>query len=354
MPITQSKAKAAVIESGRVIDVDIDTYTLSVTTQFTKKPQSGVSFATPYQHFAEGEGIYFMPEVGSLCWVCFPSDGSRPFVLSWAAASDEGNFKSKKMDLNPGDIYLGTRDGNFLILRRGGVLQIGGGPLAQRMYLPINNTIRDFCENYKLHTLGGDLEWTIKREENTTDGKRPASLRVHAREFANDPKPVAELEIGSHQGDEATILSLNIKASGETGADRKISLSFTKEGNAVWDVQQDVSWTVKRNFSLSAEEDVAIEAGTTLQLNGETVEATSSGDMNLKSNTGTLTLEAAQLVDVVGRMRVGGGSYPVIIAHPSFIAWLLGHTHGSAVGPTTPPVAPILTADHISKNLFTK
>src|SRR5258708_39925591 len=111
----------AIIETARIIDVDVATYTVSIATQFSKKPQNDIGFATPYQHFNNGEGIYFMPEVGSLCWVCFPSDGNRPFVLAWKSASDEGDERSKKQDLNPGDIYLGTRDENFLILRRGGI-----------------------------------------------------------------------------------------------------------------------------------------------------------------------------------------------------------------------------------------
>ena len=161
--VTRAAVVPAIIQHARVLDVDIASYTLTIATEFAKKPMSGIPFSSPYQHMNNGEGIYFMPEVGSLCWVCEPSDGGMPFVIAWAPAQDEGDFKSGKQDLNPGDIYLGTRDENFLILRRGGIVQIGGGPLSQRLYLPVNNTIKDFCENYSLNTVGGDFEWSVKR-----------------------------------------------------------------------------------------------------------------------------------------------------------------------------------------------
>ena len=183
---TQGALIPAKIERARVIDVDISTYTLTVATAFAKKPMTAIPFATPYQHFNNGEGIYFMPEVGSLCWLCEPSDGSVPFVLAWCSAQDEADFTARKQQLNPGDIYLGTRDENFLILRRGGVVEIGATGICQRIFMPVNNTINDFCENYNLHSLGGDLEWTIKRDENTTDGTRPALLGLYAKEFADD------------------------------------------------------------------------------------------------------------------------------------------------------------------------
>src|SRR5512142_1614872 len=230
---TKIRTVPALIETGMVIDVDIETYSLAAVTQYTRKPLTGLAFATPYQHPANGEGIYFMPEAGSLVWICFPSDGSKPFVMAWAPAREPNDsLRSNKMNLNPGDIYLGTRDENFLILRRGGVVQIGGGPICQRMFLPVNNTIRDFCENYSLQSLGGSLEWSIAREESTTDGNRPALLRLYAREYADDEQPVAFLEIGSHSDSAQNILSLVINESGQAGAAKKISLEFRKDGSA--------------------------------------------------------------------------------------------------------------------------
>lgn len=331
MAPVQSRLSSAVIVSGRIIDVNSKRYTVSIATEYAKKPQTDIPYATPYQHYADGEGIYFMPEIGSLCWVCFPSDGSLPFVLSWASASTTGeaDFKSGKRDLNPGDIFLGTRDSNFLILRRGGVVQIGGGPLAQRMFLPINNTIKDFCENYGLHTLGGDLEWTIKREESTTDGKRPASLKLSAKEYATDSGSVAQLEIGSHDGSGDTILSLIINASGDEDAAKKISLQLTKDGKVLWDVADNVEWEVGGNFNVSATGDIELNSSTGsvhfIATTTATLEGTASS--TVKSN-GFVTLQAP-LIKSEGLTMVGKSpvKFPVMMATPDFVTWIVTHVH---------------------------
>lgn len=359
--VTHSATKAAKIELGRILDVNAAKYTVAVATQFSKKPQTGISYATPYQHHVNGEGILFVPEVGSLCWVCFPSDGNRPFVLAWSSPQEEDDFRSRKPDLNPGDIYLGTRDENFLVLRRGGVVQIGGGPLNQRIFLPVNNTIKDFCENYGLHTLGGDLEWTIKREEGTTDGKRPALFSLLAREYANDPSPVAELLIGSHEGDSETILSLLVKASGQDGAAQKVELKFKKNGSVEWVVRQDVQWDVDGKFNLNVKGDISVDgkgkvalaAATELSLDGS----------NVKINGKTAVDVMAPTVNLKTMVNVGGAAFPVVLATPDLLLWLTMHTHkvvapGLNTGPAymgppaaPPPGPPLVPAGLISKNL---
>lgn len=349
MTPTQSQIVAAKIESGIILDVDITTYTVSVTTEFSKKPVTGVKFATPYQHYANGEGIYFMPEVGSLCWVCSPSDHNRPFVIAWGPASEDGDARAKKKDLNPGDLYLGTRDENFLILRRGGVVQVGGGPLCQRIFLPINNTIRDFCENYGLHTLGGDLEWKVERDESTTDGKRPALLSVRAREFADDPMPIAELLIGSHGDGDDRILSLLIKDSGQDGAASQIELSLGKDGNfkltakknVEWTVDGEVKFTAKDNITVKSEKSITIEASDKATLKGP-------NGVDIKAGGGDINVEASGQVNCKPKLYVGGGTKAVALAQP-LITWLASHQHptaspGSPTGPPMNPPTPTITA----------
>jgi hypothetical protein len=260
MAATKGRTVPASIETAQVIDVHPESYTVSVVTQFTQKAIVELAFASPYHHFANGEGIFFMPEVGSLCWVCFPSDGGKPFVLAWAPARDKDDtLRSNRPTLNPGDIFLGTRDENQIILRRGGVLQIAGGPLCQRLFIPVNNTISDFCENFGLHALGGDLEWTVERAETTTDGRRPAHLRIKAKEFASDEGYVATLEIGSHGDRDPSILSLNIFESGEKDAAVKVSVLLDKTGNLSFTVKQSVTWTVTQDVVLDVGGNVVVD-----------------------------------------------------------------------------------------------
>jgi hypothetical protein len=345
---TQQGLRATTIQRGRVLDVDTAKYRLVVGTEFTKKVVSGVSWASPYQHFVQGEGVYVMPEVGSLVWLCDPSDGGMPFVLAWAAAQEEGNFRSRKMELNPGDTYLGTRDGNFLYLRRGGVVQIGGGPLSQRMYLPVNNTIKDICENYSLTTLGGDLEWTVQRSEEDTDGKRPARLRLKARQFANDKNPVAMLEMGSHDGDDDTILSLLVNESAEDGAATQISLSMTKSGDVLWKVQKDVSWKVEGNYSVEVSGNVSMKTKGTATFSADGDYAAKGSTATVEASVGAATMKSPTQNLLDAPVTHAGGlsaTQPVALA-PALLTWLATHVHLIIVPvpstPTSPPVVPPL------------
>ncbi len=351
MAVTHQGTVAAFVESGRVLDVDISNYTLTIATQYSKKPQTGIAWSSPYTHFVNGEGMYIMPEVGSLCWVCFPSDGNRAFVLGWQPAGDEGDYRARRQDLNPGDIYMGTRDENFIILRRGGIVQIGGGPLSQRIFMPVNNTIRDFCENYGLHTLGGDLEWSVKRAETDSDGKRPTTLSLKAREMANDEKPIAELLVGSHGDGDKTILSLKIKESGSDGAANQISLTLDKEGNMKWEVKKDVTWKVEGK--LTGEVKGAVD----LKFKDE-FKAKISKKMTLTVDD-VVELVSQAAIKITGskitlkdKVDVGSATNPVVMATSMFETWVKSHLHpttspGAPTGPPTagPPAGPIAASD---------
>lgn len=344
----RSKLRDTVIQLGRVLDVNIDRYTVSVTTEFAKKPFTDISFATPYQHYANGEGIYFMPEVGSFCWICMPSDGKRPFVLAWAAASsridpakEKVDHTANKMQLNPGDIYMGTRDENFLILRRGGVVQIGGGPLSQRMFLPIQNTIRDLCENYSLQTLGGQLVWAVGRTEDTTDGKIPATLLIEARQFSNDKNPVAVLTVGSHGSDSGPILMLSVKASPDDNADVNISLSMTKAGKVEWNVKDDFVFAGKGAYTITTEKEYSVTSTGAMTLESKDA-ASLKAALELKLEGGTTaTVKGATAVSLdAPQIKLGGDSATHGVVFQEILDWLKAHTHNTIVmgSPTSPPL----------------
>lgn len=332
----------AKIESGRVLDVDINTFTLSVATKYSKKPQSGISWMSPYSHHFNGEGIYVMPEVGSLCWLCFPSDGDRPFVLGWQPVSDEGDFRARRRDMNPGDIFLGGRDNNFIWLRRGGIVQIGAGPMCQRMFLPFSNIIKDYCENYLLQTLGGDLEWKVERDENTKDGKRPATLTVSAREMANDDAPIALVKVGSHGESDKTILSLIIRDNGKEDAAKAIYLTLDKEGNIKWESKKDVSWKSQGKFTVQADDDISLVSKKKVILTSDTsFEATGKQGVKIISSQGQIEVTASSQVKMGPKVVIGNAPQAVALAAP-LVTWLSTHTHAvtSAPGTTSPPTVP--------------
>ena len=86
-----------------------------------------------------------------------------------------------------------TRDGSFVLVHRGGVIQIGSSALAQRVYLPIGNYIRDFCEAYSLDCFGGDVTWSVEQQEDDPSGNAPTTYVMHAHEFAQDTKATVRI-----------------------------------------------------------------------------------------------------------------------------------------------------------------
>ena len=254
MSLFRRNLEGATVQRARVLDVNVSTYTLVVQTELTQMTLAGVSFASPYMHPHNGEGIYFMPEVGSICWLIEPSDGGMPFVVGWTSLADQNrSHRNRRLDLNPGDIYLGTRDENHILLRRGGVVEIGATPLAQRLFLPIGNMIKDLCANYSLQTLGGALDWTVGIPEGASDGNRPTTFVINAKEKANEEAHVATVQIGSHGDGNPTILSLVLRASGAKGAVAKLTVSGNKSGDVTLDSKGKITWTVTGDVKVDAE-----------------------------------------------------------------------------------------------------
>lgn len=255
--VSSQRYVPATVETGRIVNVNIRDWTVDAVSEHGDKKFFDIQVSAPYMHFTNGEGIYCMPEVGAMCWICKPSDGtfSAAFVMGFQAIHDEeeDSFRNGRQSLNPGDLMMKTRDENFLILRRGGVVQVGSTPLAQRIYIPIGNAIKDFCENYELHTLTGDLVFENFRTEETTTGDVITKMTLGVREKAKDPQHIATLSIGSHGEGDPTTLWLGITESGEDSAELKIELKMTKEG--------DVEWTVRKNFTLTVDGDHTTTVG---------------------------------------------------------------------------------------------
>lgn len=218
----------------RVMSVNYVNWTVDVLSTFDRKFFFDIQVGAPYLHFNNGEGIYVVPEVGALCQVCIPGDSSAPFVQSFVAPMEvagdpsqpdgpevievdqagneqvnkdamsgsdapdgttsrsgsapyprtDANFSAGRPLGKPGDIYLRTRDGNFIVLHRGGVLQIGATELAQRIFVPINNRIMDVSGEYEHLNTGGTVQWGIQEGPSVSN---PACQHMETyRLYAND------------------------------------------------------------------------------------------------------------------------------------------------------------------------
>ena len=182
----------AVICQGKIINVNMVNWTVDVLSTFDQKRITDIQWGSPYLHFNNGEGMYVVPEVGAQCMVAIPGDTSAPFVMSFVAPHEfkegEASFDAGRPPAKPGDIVMRTRDDNFVVLHRGGVLQLGATEVAQRIYIPLGNLIMDISGRYQHYNTSGSVIWGIQEGPVTDDtgSLHTQCFRVHANdEFAD-------------------------------------------------------------------------------------------------------------------------------------------------------------------------
>lgn len=189
----QHSATTPQIVEGTIVDVNPETHTCTVHVENLQGSRPDVQIASLYVHPDGGHGSSHLPEPGATCKLCIPSDGSRAFVLCYVMSptrvpGDTGG----RAPMLPGEFHWTTRDGNFMRLRRGGIVEIGAHALAQRMYVPLANVIRDFCGQYEMLSLLGNVSWT-----HDDPGLGPTKVRyeAHVRENVEDVEHRLDVEV---------------------------------------------------------------------------------------------------------------------------------------------------------------
>lgn len=280
------------IEECVITNVNRKTWTVTAESRHSAKTVEDIQVLAPYHHYSNGEGIHHLPEVGAICVICWLSDNTPPFIMGYLGAAsvtssqDDGperstaaaegsptdvSFQSRRPDLNPGDIAMTTRDGNFIYLRRGGVIQIGATSIAQRIYIPVLNYIKDFCENYEMSHFGGDLSWTVARSESDASGKAPATYILHLNEFAQDKKAtvrISHLPVPSPGGGSKAVWEVKVAPQGIDRDDGSVtgavySLLVTMDGKKTEIIGADRSTTIKGNDLLDVTGDRTLTVGGT-------------------------------------------------------------------------------------------
>jgi hypothetical protein len=277
-----------VCEQATVVDVNKRNYTVSVITETTSKRYEDLQILSPYVHNYNGEGFSLLPEVGAVCMVGRANDTSPPFILGFlltptVVQSDTGeplrstpeggsqtdvSFRGNRPDIQPGDMFIMGRDENFIILRRGGILQLGATEIAQRICLPIGNFIKDFCENYSLDTFAGDIRMTVERQENDPSGDAPATYVFHLNEFAQDEKAslrVRHFPLRGPDGNEKVVWEVKVAQAGidrDTGdvSSETYSLMVEMSGKKTEFIGADHSLTVSGNHTIEADGDILHKA----------------------------------------------------------------------------------------------
>jgi hypothetical protein len=378
------------VETGMIVNVNPKNKTVDWASQYTGKLIPDLQVMSPYLHFNNGEGFTAMPEVQALCAVCWPSDGESPFIMGFleppesvntsavdgapqtttsptSSDSDESpsdaSYSGGRPALNPGDMYLQGRDDNFIVLRRGGVLQLGSTSICQRMYVPIRNVIRDFCENWEMNTASGSLVWQVHRQENDPTGSAPTELSLITREYAQDKQASIRVSFGALSDSptppggnktfaEIVIAPQNIDpVTGKTLASPVYVLRVDKRGNSfemfagtrTTEVAGDDVLTVSGNRRTTVKNDDNLDVGGS---SATTIRGTHkiSGD-----DSSVETWKTSKVIDAkVIRQGSSAASQPYVLGL-ELVQWLLTHTHGYGQPPPTQgPMLPLV----LSKKIF--
>jgi hypothetical protein len=311
----------------RVIAVNMTNWTVDVRSQYDRHFYADIQVASMYQHYNNGEGFSCMPEVGADCMVAIPSDSSPPFVMGFimpmesfdtsAPDAPQGtgshpsagrnantaSFAGGRPKANPGDMIMRTRDGNFVILRRGGVLQLGANSMSQRIYIPIGNIITDICEQYNMHNVMGSINWGI--QEGPTQQNIPGQWTQVFRVNADDKYADVRVRVGKvtaigepASGDGEDLGALGIGTDGpvvyevvvapggftedgspsSTGTVEEVKMRFffdrlggtflRSEGSALFSFKKKLKLKIKEEFELVGEKSGTITFKTGLDIDG--------------------------------------------------------------------------------------
>lgn len=366
----------AIIIEGVVIDINLTLWTVDVASKFDQKQYFNIQIGSPYLHSNFGEGIYVMPDLGAKCHVCIPSDGPPPFVLDFimpaetipqagpqdisSDSSSDSTFAGGRSRAKPGDIYIKGRDGNFVILHRGGVLQVGCSELAQRVYIPLQNLVTDISQNYRHYNTGGSINWFLASGESETNPStihketyrlladdEKASIRVSigpAKDFVAEPSNGANSDLnqlGIGTGSNNPIVFEVVLSPEQFGADKgslekdtsketKLRYFFDKKGGAFLRSEGSVLLHVRKKLRIVAQDNIDISTNKSFTLTAKSTGRIDGGDS----------------LDIRGKVtKINGGSKPVAtvgsIVEVRLTLPLTGMPAAIATPVVIPPIDPI-------------
>lgn len=361
-------ATAAFIHEAKIVDINLANWTVDVRTQFDRRFFLNIQVMSPYCHPNNGEGIYVMPELGAKCLLAIPSDGPPPVILGFimpvtsvgdvgtddapfgttpatAVDAQQGkaigfsgaSFAGGRPKPKPGDIYMRGRDGNFCILHRGGVLQIGSTALAQRLFIPINNVVTDISQNYHHYNTGGALNWYVS--PGPSSEKSPTTFKQTFRLFAPDAKASVRVSVGTINDPvglspavvggseviserigkdspviyEVVIAPEDIEAddgtlTSSTRASATLQFAFDRAGGAYMWAAGSVVFATKKKLMIRAEQEISVSTKKALVLHGEESAAVST--------KGTLELIGKIVKIGPGTDRAAFVGCPVVVSIP--------------------------------------
>lgn len=329
---TAASDGAAKFELGKIVAVDPVAFTVDVVTEFTEKHYRDIAVGALYCHGEHDGGIYILPEAGAYCYVMTAADGTGcilGFVDNPALVRDgQGvSFRGSRPQMEPGDIVIRSRDGNFVEVLRGGIVRVGASGMAQRLYLPVQNLIRDVFEQYEAVSPLGEVTWLhselvtavdpsavatdtaarltyrLKRtaQDNVVDTLFPVEITVgeltdrtlisvqdKLHKFAHDPDMCEYVGLGFTEGTSGAV-SITVKLPGVSPV--AFAVQISKDGDMFVMSKATVHIETKKLF-VAAEEEVRV----VVSRGGRLEVAVGDTAVLTVNNAGVVTLAASSIV----------------------------------------------------------
>ena len=189
-PDTSYELKNVTVYDASVVSVDAESYEMVLFSE-AEGISGPVEIPSLFMNIRDGEGggAHILPEVGSKVWVCQTSDGTLLPLLYHGSIGED--YRGSRPVGIPGDIYLGTRDGNQIGILKGSSIIIESTPVCKILMDPIEDSIRSFSSTSHSYTLSYTKECTVDRSNENT--------LTHETFYKNaeDEDPIIEIKTGS-------------------------------------------------------------------------------------------------------------------------------------------------------------
>lgn len=202
---------------GKILSVDKVKHTVTVQGE-NNELHEGIACMPKYMS-GDGTGSFLTPEVNGIVWLCTPSSDATPFILGHAVVpkqteagddnEDPNDYRMNRPVLNEGDEMVASRDSGYIIMRKGGMLEVAASQMARTFWIPVENLIQSFCENFVVDTPGGSLSMLIRDEDETWGAdKSPMEFQLGIKEFANDEFDIFDLRVGRIAAEDDTFIPI--------------------------------------------------------------------------------------------------------------------------------------------------
>lgn len=261
------------LQAGRIVNINTTTHSYDVVTD-NGYQMKDLPIMYPYVSNEKGQGINYIPEVGTRCLVCNTINGEdfiMGFIIPVGTGSavvtnevDQKNLDSyqgrsgnRSSDLLPGDVELRTVDGNSVRVLTGGLVEIVSAEgQCLTKYIPKAGENLIFTKSDIIeHVLGsGDLLWS------TDNTNRTGSLEFNLKSNIDLDEPDVTIKMGSAASDGG--LDIVVGAQGTQAI-----LTFNEDGEVSIECQK-VTVTAEKdatidckNANIRASSQVRVTAG---------------------------------------------------------------------------------------------